>query len=84
MRDILNIKSIQNSFWLVSKADFDVRFVFSVVENPGVFSEVEIISEDRDIDVGHVQKVVFCDLCHEISCADFSLSVLIRFRWGFF
>ena len=36
---------MQNSFRLVSKADFDVRFVFSVVENPGVFSEVEIISE---------------------------------------
>ena len=45
MRDIFNIKSIQNSFWLVSKADFDVRFVFSVVENPGVLSGVETIPE---------------------------------------
>ena len=45
MRDILDIKSMQNSFWLVSKADFDVRFVFSVVENPGVLSGVETISE---------------------------------------
>ena len=36
---------MQNSFWLVSKADFDVRFVFSVVENPGVLSGVETISE---------------------------------------
>ena len=36
---------MQNSFWLVSKADFNVRFVFSVVENPGVLSGVETISE---------------------------------------
>ena len=36
---------MKNSFWLVSKADFDVGFAFSVIENPGVFSEVEIISE---------------------------------------
>ena len=45
MRDILDIKSMQNSFQLILKADFDVRFVFSVVENPGVLSGVETISE---------------------------------------
>ena len=44
MRDILNIKSIQNLFRLVSEADFDVRFAFSVVENLGVVSGVETIS----------------------------------------
>ena len=32
----------------------------------------------------HVRKFMFSDLCHQISCPDFSLSVLIRFRWGFF
>ena len=35
---------MKNSFRLVSKADFDIRFVFSVVENPGVVSGVETIS----------------------------------------
>ena len=45
MRDILDIKSMENSFQLILKADFDVRFVFSVVENPGVLSGVETISE---------------------------------------
>ena len=53
---------MQNSFWLISKADFDVRFVFSVVENPGVLSGVETISE---IEIS--TKIMFKKWCFVIS-----------------
>ena len=71
---------MQNSFWLVSKADFNVRFVFSVVENPGVLSGIETISE---IEIS--TKVVFkkYSVLSQNQLSGFFHLISIRFRWDF-
>ena len=84
MRDVLNIKIDAKLILIDFKSWFRCQIRVQRGRKPWCTFRGRNYIRDRDIDVGHVQKVVFSDLCHEISCSDFSLSVLIRFRWGFF
>lgn len=84
MCDVLNIKIDVKLISVGFKGWFRCQIRFQRGRKPWCTFRGRNYIRDRDIDVGHVQKFMFCDLCHEISCPDFSLSVLIRFRWGFF
>ena len=84
MRDVLNIKIDAEIILVGFKGWFRCQILFQRGRKPWCTFRGRNYIRDRDIDVGHVQKVLFSDLCHEISCPDFFWQFLIRFRSGFF